>query len=274
MKKEKAILYRAENLDNLLVFKANYHRFQFSNHTHEEFALGLMVDGVKKIHCRGKDYCAPKGSLITVNYDEVHDGRSANHAEYCYRIVYIPIDLMKKIGEEMVSPKSAHYFSTPVTTDTELAWQLNYIFYLLDQEDIDLLEAQSVFYNLVAGLLTRHGMEQTGLPDIKSVPKAVGRACTFINDMACHHITLDDIAAAAGLSRFHFLRVFSASQGITPHSFLLHRRLQLARESIRHGSSIVDAALDARFSDQSHFFIRFKSSYGITPKQYQKAVCN
>jgi len=273
MNKEKATLYRAEKLDNLLVFKANYHRFQFSRHTHEDFALGLMEEGVQKFHCRGTEFCAPKGSLITVNVDEVHDGMSANSREYSYRILYIPFSLMQKIGMEMVSSKTSHYFRLPVTKDVELASKLRYLFHLLEQDNIDLLEAQSVFYTLLAELLSRHGTEQTELPSAGHLPAAVDRARSFISDMALHDISLDDISTAAGLSRFHFLRVFTASQGITPYSFLLHRRLQLARESIRQGTSISDTALDCCFSDQSHFSRRFKSAYGITPKQYQQAVC-
>ncbi len=273
MENEKAVLYRAEKLDNLLVFKANYHRFQFRRHTHDEFALGLMEKGVQKFHCRGTDFCAPQGSLITVNVDEVHDGMSADSSEYRYRIIYIPFSLMQKIGCEMVSAKTPHYFGMPVTEDVELARQLNYLFNLLDQENMDLLETQSIFYKLIADLLTRHGMEQTGNSSVKEVPESVGRACCFINDMARHNISLDDIAKAAGLSRYHFLRVFTSAKGLTPHAFLLHRRLQLAREAIRKGGAIADVAFDTCFADQSHFSRRFKSAYGITPKQYQQAVC-
>ncbi len=273
VEKERAVLYRAEKLDNLLVFKANYHRFQFSRHTHEDFALGLMEKGVQKFHCRGTDFCAPQGSLITVNVDEVHDGMSANSSEYRYRIIYIPFSLMQKIGCEMVSAKTPHYFGLPVTEDVELAVQLSYIFHLLDKENIDSLKVQSVFYKFIADLLTRHGMEHAEFSRVEEVPGAVGRACCFINDMARHNISLDDIAAAAGLSRFHFLRVFASTKGLTPHAFLLHRRLQLAREAIRKGGTIADVAFDTCFADQSHFSRRFKSAYGITPKQYQKAVC-
>lgn len=273
MEKEKAILYRAEKLDNLLVFKANYHHFQFSRHAHEDFALGVMEQGVQKIRCRGTEFCAPKGSMITVNADEVHDGMSADSLEYRYRILYIPFWLMQKVGAEMVSSKTTHYFRAPVTVDTVLSRQLFYLFNLLEQEEMDLLEGQTVFYNLLAELLGRHGVQQVGLPGAELLPGPVERACSYINDMALSNISLDDISAAAGLSRFHFLRVFKASQGITPHSFLLHRRLQLAREFIRAGASISDAALNCCFSDQSHFSRRFKSAYGVTPKQYQKAVC-
>lgn len=109
--------------------------------------------------------------------------------------------------------------------------------------------------------------------DTGNIPDAVKRAKVFIADMAKEHITLHDIAAAAGLSRFHFLRIFTAAQGMTPHSYLVQRRLQIAREAIRRGAAIADAAIESCFSDQSHFSRKFKAAYGITPKQYKDVFC-
>lgn len=273
MSTDKAILYRAEKLDNLLVFQANYRHFQFSRHSHEDFALGLMEHGAQKFHCRGREFCAPAGSLITVNPDEIHDGQSANNAVYRYRIVYLPFSQIQEIGAATVAPRTNHYFRTPVTVDSELARQLAYVFGLLDRTGRDTLEIQSIFYNLLSRLLIRHGTEHERIPYKQPVPQAITRACDYIHEMAREkNISLDDISAAAGLSRYHFLRIFTASQGISPYSFLLHRRLQLARESIARGFPLADAAIDAGFADQSHLTRRFKSAFGITPRQYQKAV--
>jgi AraC-like DNA-binding protein len=273
MKQERAILYRAEKLDNLLVFKAEYQKFQFSRHAHEDFALGVMESGAQKINCQGKEFCAAPGSLITVNANDVHDGMSADGNAYLYRIIYIPDDLLQKIGAEMVTFRESHYFQSPVTVDRQIASQLRNIFILLDLPDVDLLEVQSHFYKVVADLLERHGTALHSYNPRKNSHAAVERACSFINDMARQNISLDQIASAAGLSRYHFLRVFNSIKGVTPHSYLLQRRLQLARESICQGSPIADAALSACFADQSHFSRRFKAAYGITPRQYQQAVC-
>lgn len=272
MELDKATLYRAEKLDNLLVFQANYLKFQFSRHAHEDFALGLMEGGIQRFYCRGEDCRAPLGSLITVNAGEVHDGMSADGRAYRYRIIYIPGALMKEIGADMVVSGESPYFRRPVTEDPELAGRLGSVFRLLDEEHIDFLEVQSLFYTLLTTLLARHGTT-THCGSCKIVPEAVDRACAFINDMAGRNITLDDIASAAGLSRYHFLRIFNASTGMTPHSYLLQRRLQLAKVLLKKGSTIADAALDACFADQSHFSRKFKAAFGITPNQYKKAVC-
>lgn len=274
MKREKAVLFRAEMLDDLLVFKANYQKFQFCRHAHEDFALGLMEGGTQKFNCCGEEYCAPPGSLISVNAGEVHDGMSADGGEYRYRIIYIPESLLQKVGAEMINDRGQHYFSRPVIVDSMLAESLACLFLLLETSAVDLLELQTLFYGLLAELLTRHGTSSAAVSaHAQQAPRAIERACEFINDMAKENISLDEIAAAAGLSRYHFLRVFNQSLGMTPHAFLLLRRLQLARESIRRGSAIADAALETCFADQSHFSRRFKAAYGITPRQFQKAVC-
>lgn len=271
MAREQAIIYRAEKLENLLVFQARYQQFRFERHIHEEFALGVMEQGVQKFHCRGEARYATAGSLISVNPDEIHDGMSADQSEFQYKILYLPIELLQNIGNEMVTPRAFHAFKNPVTNDPEVAARLSSLFTLLEAESAELLEMQTLLFGLLALMLERHGTERKTLSTTKSARTPVQRACAFIEDMVREEISLDDIAAAAGLSRYHFLRLFRDEKGISPWSYLLQKRLQLARSSIRLGASLSEAALEAGFSDQSHMSRRFKATYGITPGQYRQA---
>lgn len=126
--KEKGTLYRADILDDLLVFKATYHCFQFDKHAHDDFALGVMNKGVQKFYCRGEDVYAPFNSLITVNAGDIHDGMSADGNTYDYNIIYIPPELFQKLGSEMVGGRESHYFKNPVTKDLLLASQFRMVF--------------------------------------------------------------------------------------------------------------------------------------------------
>ena len=270
--KEKATLYRAEQLDELLVFKAQYDRFQFTNHVHDEFALGIMESGVQKFSCRGNEHFASEGSLITVNPDEVHNGQSANDGTFRYRVIYVPFDLMQDVGTSAVAYRPNHYFGSPVTVDPQLASCLAQVLFLLEQKDCELLEVQTLFYSVLTALLLKHGTESDQLQKNQLMSQPVDIACTFISDMARESISLDDIAKVAGLSRFHFLRVFTRVTGMSPHAYLTQRRLELAKASIRKNVSLADAALEAGFADQSHLSRRFKSAFGITVGQYKKAV--
>lgn len=272
MQLEKALLYRAKRLDDLYVFQANYKRFRFSRHAHEDFALGLMYRGTQQFDCRGRAYQAPPGSVITMNAGEVHDGMSADGEVYRYRMIYIPADLMRDISSAKLPAGEHHCFNEPVTVDAELAGWLDALFYCLDDERSDGLEVQCLFYDIVTAFLRRHGSDRLPSDRHKTLPDSIARACAYIGDMAGEDISLGDIAQAAGLSRYHFLRLFRTSLGVTPHAYLLQRRLELAKSLLRAGASLADAALDARFADQSHFTRRFKAACGITPRQYQRAV--
>ncbi|WP_163338168.1 AraC family transcriptional regulator [Desulfopila sp. IMCC35008] len=270
---EKATLHRAPKLDNLLLFKAHYHKFQFTRHCHDDFALGLMYRGVQRFSYRGAARYAPAGTLITVNPGEIHDGMSGDDSDFSYRIMYIPWELMQTIGEEMVAGRKNHYFAHPVINDRELSQQLGHLLQLLDDDTSEQLELEVLFSKTVASLLSSYGTEQLEHGAAVQIPSPVAQACAYIRDHAHEHISLDDIAAAAHLSRYHFLRLFSDAMDISPYSFLLHHRLQLAKKEIRLGVSLAESALNAGFADQSHMNRRFKSAFGITPRQYQKAIC-
>ncbi len=270
---EKAVLFRTDKLDDLLVFKARFHRFQFTRHSHEDFALGLIEEGVQCFSSQGKSHTAPQGSMITVNPDEIHDGQSADNRPYGYRLLYIPASLMLEIGIDSGTARTLPYFLAPVTHDRELAQQLTCLFSLLEDPSTNTLEVCSVFYSLIVDLISRHGTGTESQTDSRQVPMAIKKVRSYILDMAREEISLDDMAEIAGLSRYHFLRTFTASQGISPHAFLLNRRLQLAKTALSNGSTISDAALEAGFFDQSHLTRRFKAAFGLTPRQFQKAAC-
>jgi AraC-like DNA-binding protein len=83
-------------------------------------------------------------------------------------------------------------------------------------------------------------------------------------------LNLDDLAAQAGLSVSHFSRCFLKSVGVTPHSYVVRRRLQRAQQLLAHSAmSLLDVALAAGFSDQSHFCRRFRSFVGVTPRAFR-----
>jgi AraC family transcriptional regulator len=84
-------------------------------------------------------------------------------------------------------------------------------------------------------------------------------------------IHLAELAAIAGVSRFHFARLFKASTGVSPMANLERLRLDRAQALIRTGAlRLSEVALATGFADQSHFTRRFRLHAGMTPGKYER----
>jgi AraC-like DNA-binding protein len=85
-------------------------------------------------------------------------------------------------------------------------------------------------------------------------------------------IDLEDAAAQAGISPFHFLRLFSDVLGVTPHQYLVRSRLRhAARRLADDDSPITDIAYDVGFNDLSNFVRTFHRAAGASPQKFRKA---
>lgn len=82
---------------------------------------------------------------------------------------------------------------------------------------------------------------------------------------------LEDLAARANLSRFHFLRVFGEITGTSPNRFLIGVRLRASAERLQSGSApVTEIALDAGFNDISHFNHLFRRAFAMSPGQWRR----
>lgn len=98
------------------------------------------------------------------------------------------------------------------------------------------------------------------------------RVMQYIDDNLDAKVTLQQLAAVAGLSRMHFAAQFRAAVGMRPHDYLLKRRIERAQELLRRtDTSLVDIALTVGFQTQAHFTTVFKRFTGDTPYQWRSA---
>ncbi|MCC7071381.1 MAG: helix-turn-helix transcriptional regulator [Deltaproteobacteria bacterium] len=96
----------------------------------------------------------------------------------------------------------------------------------------------------------------------------VRRAVEHIHASFAEPLDVDEIAAAAGTSRFHLSRLFVSALGTSPYQYLLDLRLDEAARRLRRGRSVTDAALSSGFSDLSRFARMFQRRFGTRPSQY------
>lgn len=78
-------------------------------------------------------------------------------------------------------------------------------------------------------------------------------------------LSLDRLAAVVHKSRFHFARLFKSATGLTPHQYVIRRRVERARELLRAGGIIVEVAAAVGFASQSHLAHHVRRAFGCTP---------
>lgn len=85
-------------------------------------------------------------------------------------------------------------------------------------------------------------------------------------------VSLQELADLVSLSRSHFCKAFRRSTGVSPHRYLLNRRLERARAQILDcRESLSEIALSCGFSSQAHFSSMFKASFGCSPLEFRKS---
>ncbi|WP_271590417.1 helix-turn-helix domain-containing protein [Bradyrhizobium sp. CCBAU 53415] len=112
-----------------------------------------------------------------------------------------------------------------------------------------------------------------GCRAVRSLQKwRLKRVMQYVDDNLDAKVTLQHLAAVAGLSRMHFAAQFRAAVGMRPHDYLLKRRIERAQELLQRSDiSLVDIALTVGFQTQAHFTTVFKRFAGDTPYQWRSA---
>lgn len=115
-----------------------------------------------------------------------------------------------------------------------------------------------------------HAMTKRAPPSTPNKHAAlVAQACRRI-EAAEKPPSLDDLAQQAGLSPFHFHRVFKAATGLTPKAYADAHRANAVRASLAHGkSSVTEAIFDAGFNANSRFYEHADAMLGMKPTQYR-----
>jgi AraC family transcriptional regulator len=106
---------------------------------------------------------------------------------------------------------------------------------------------------------------RSGTLDSRRLQRVIG----YIHANLTNEITVEELAAVAALSRFHFSRIFKATTGQSPSHFIGRLRLDLAKSLLVKGRSIAEVAYDCRFSSASNFARSFRRATGLTPAQHR-----
>ena len=264
---DRTSFWRADRHSELECLSATFRTHVFPPHTHETYVIGTVEAGVNVYNISGVKVRAVPGQLCFVNPGEVHD--AAPEVGYRYRMIYPKASLLQTIVEMATGRRAAApQFNGPVIQDEVLAGRFLRAHEALETgaEPLGVDEALTA---VVLDMIDRHagGLGAVGVAGRE--PLAVRRAKDYLAVHVDEQVEFESLARAAGLSPFHLIRVFRKATGMTPHNWLVDRRVHLACNLLRDGLSATHVAARCGFADQSHLTRVFKSRLGVTPGQFR-----
>jgi len=232
---------------------------RFPRHAHDQFGVGLILDGAQSSASGRGTVEAQAGDVITVNPGEVHDGAPIGARGRRWSMLYLAPWRIADAGRE--SGCRAEEFAEPVVADRRAAVAVARLISAITATSgaaLDLAREEREL-QVLARLLAPEGEREGG------TASGVRQAISLIDDDPTAPVSLADLAGVSGLSRFQVVRGVRRATGLTPHAYLLRRRLELARRDIRAGQSLAETALACGFADQSHMTRLFKRQFGYPP---------
>jgi AraC-like DNA-binding protein len=263
---------RIARLDNLELMRATFVGQSFSRHIHENFAIGVVESGTGAFAYRGTNWVVPRRKVFVIHPGEVHTGGGLKDHLCTYRVIYPGEQLLRNIASELIWKTSdSPFFPETILSDTETADQLWQVHVALEAGASD-LEQDSLLFEVFGRLIQRHARAEHLSQRLSRESLAVKRVKEHLEAHCVENVPLSSLTSLTGLSAFHLIHCFRQEVGLPPHAYQIQLRVLRAKAFIARGHTIVDAALDAGFTHQSHLNRHFKRLLGFTPGQYRRTL--
>jgi AraC-like DNA-binding protein len=238
----------------------------FDRHAHDTLAVGLTDSGVQRFRYRGRCHDSTSGGMILLHPGEPHDGESGATGGFAYRMVYLDpgygLELLREDGRGPNLPFAAD----PLQRDSRLRQAFTALWQALGEQPGDRLRQDEALVGLWR-VLARQPTTESGRP---ATVGRLDRVRDALADAHAHPWSLEELAAMAGVSRFALCRAFRRTYGVSPHAYLLERRLMRARGDLAAGIPAAEAAVAAGFVDQSHLTRNLKRRFGMAPGRFAR----
>ena len=236
----------------------------YDKHSHAHFSIGAITGGHSHyLNQRSLQEVGP-GSLVLMNPEEVHACNPIADQPWSYLMFYLDTDWLRGQQEEAGLGSEFRPFDMTASRDPLLYQGLQYLHHQL-MEAPDPLAREVACHLFSRQLLAR--LTPARWDD--RPPQHLQRAAELMQDDSASPLSLSQLSAVAGLTPSHFVRAFSQHYGMTPHAYLLDRRIRHARTLLKQGQPLAEVALASGFADQAHFQRQFKRRVAATPGQYR-----
>ena len=261
---ETSKIWRNETFSGIELLSANFTKFQFSKHWHEELAIGVIEEGAEGLLYRGDNLIIPKRHIVAINPAEVHTGFSGTPDGWRYRMFYFDLKELSRQFENRGLPIDP-IINQPMIDDDYLFDILFQLHLSLEQSSFELTK-ESLFILALERLFTQYGSAKIEFNNICCKSSYLAR--DFIHDNFELTPSLTELEQISNCSKFQLIKSFKTIFGVTPHQYLLLVKVNNAKKMLSKGLSSVDVTMACGFYDQSHLTRNFKKAFGISPSKY------
>lgn len=235
--------------------------------SHRRYSLAFVRKGSFGVSARGRAHDLVAGALMVGYPNDEYMCTHEHHAcgDECLAFHYSPA------FADALGGKADPWRAGGVPPLAELMVLGEQTQAIVDgKSDLGLDEIGALFASRFLELLS--GRKTRNYPVSAADRRRAVEAALWIDGNSQDEIKLEQVAAQAGLSPFHFLRMFSKAIGVTPHQYLVRSRLRRAAKLlVEKERSVTDIALDVGFADLSNFVRTFHRAAGVPPGRFRTA---
>lgn len=242
----------------------------YAPHSHTQWSIGAITGGTSTYQYRNDHYRVCAGNLVLMNPEWVHACNPIDNQPWAYLMLYVDTGWLTDLRYQAGLLQEPRWQDISTATMSDPLWYERYcrMAYCLLDTQRDLLDKQTEVVEFLSNLM--HELASQPVVQEAKAPQALEALARYLDVHTAEDVSLDTLCGISGFSAGHLIRAFRQYFGLTPHAYLVNRRVQLGRRDLKNGTPIAEAALNAGFADQPHFQRAFKRLMAATPNQYRR----
>jgi AraC-like DNA-binding protein len=254
------------------------YQLETSYHRHNAYEIYLFLKGSVHFYVDHRCYPMQCGDLLVISPEEMHRTLILDETEY----ERITINLKKSYLCQLSTVRTnllSCFDQRPEGISSIIHLhndQLNQLLFWTSQieeaADCNMYGADVRTNAAMAQLLVliNQWFQQNSFVPQDIMPELVRRTMEYIELNITQEITLGQLAEEFYMNSTSISRQFKKHTGLTLRSYILGRRIELAKQHLTEGMSITDACFQSGFSDYANFIRSFTKIVGISPGKYRK----
>lgn len=238
--------------------------YSLTRESFDSFLLMYIQKGGLSLAFEGTSQCVTAGHFVLLDCYKLHSYSTATGWE----CIWCHFDgITARSYYNSIVSRLGNVFSMPDTYPV-----LNKLTAILKIFDSDALVQEPLLSKYLTDIFTEFLLYTPMNVHSRGYATMAEETITYINEHFREDITVEELASRAGLSQYHFIRIFKKETGFTPHEYLVNTRIATARYLLKNSRlPVKDICYATGFSSESVFCGAFKRRQGMTPNQYRSS---